>query len=139
MGDFERLCQNIVLKYYRLFVLRLALKNSKLISLYSKMDPRFRPLAYTLRLWAKSKGIAGKTGMQLTQYAIAVMLIHFLQQCQPAVLACLQEVDRNSEMEDEQDWIVDGWRCYFYSEIDDLEKSKNIMNCGKCFSFYQLL
>eukprot|EP00794_Sanderia_malayensis_P003353 gene3353-3842_t len=116
---------------------RLAVANSELLHMYCKIDDRVRPLAYSLRIWAKSKGIAGKGAMQLTQYALVLMLISYLQQCKPPVLPCLQE-DKSNDKKRNDESKIDGWDCWFEKDINSLNENRNLSSAGELlFGFFR--
>ena len=105
---------------------RLAVCNSELLSCYCKVDSRFRPLAYTIRLWARLKGISGKGGLQFTQYAYTMMVIHYLQRCIPPILPCLQaKAGISSETN-----VICGWECYFNMNPEQYHLSENRSSLG---------
>ncbi len=81
-------------------------------------------------MWAKSKDIAGKGRMQLTQYALVIMAISYLQRCEPPVLPCLQEVGIDSK-EESEDCKIDDWDCYFSENIEKFDKSGNTSTIGE--------
>ncbi|XVF22669.1 hypothetical protein REPUB_Repub12eG0191000 [Reevesia pubescens] len=68
----------------------LAVVNTKLLRDYAKIDPRLRQLAFIVKHWAKSRGVNETYQGTLSSYAYVLMCIHFLQQCRPAILPCLQ-------------------------------------------------
>ena len=108
---------------------RLAVCNSKLLSSYCHIDSRFRHLSYAIRSWATVQAIAGKSAFQLTKYAWTVMLVHFLQQCDPPVLPCLQE--RRTGNADE--CFIDGWDCYYDTEPLASFKRQNSSSLGMLY------
>ena len=70
----------------------LALCNTKLLRSYSECDPRVRPLAYIIKHWAKMRQMNNPGDGTLSSYGYILMLIHFLQVCQPPVLPNLQRI-----------------------------------------------
>eukprot|EP00762_Andalucia_godoyi_P003901 ANDGO_05723.mRNA.1 Terminal uridylyltransferase cid1 len=55
------------------------LLNSELLSTYSRMDPRVRPLGLLVKHWGKRRGIVSSTGY-FNSYSLILMLLFYLQQ-----------------------------------------------------------
>ena len=62
------------------------------------------------------------------------MLIYFLQQCDPPVLPCLQ--DRKTD--NANDCFIDGWDCYFDSELEAKLERQNTSSLGMFPSLHVL-
>eukprot|EP01114_Cavostelium_apophysatum_P023288 TRINITY_DN8724_c0_g1_i2.p1 TRINITY_DN8724_c0_g1~~TRINITY_DN8724_c0_g1_i2.p1 ORF type:complete len:395 (+),score=68.20 TRINITY_DN8724_c0_g1_i2:85-1269(+) len=58
---------------------RLAVVNSRLVHHYTEIDPRFRPLGYVIKNWAKAREINEPYKGTLSSYAYVLMVLHFLQ------------------------------------------------------------
>ena len=112
---------------FQLSVLRLAVRNSQLLSSYCTFDIRFRYLSYAIRSWATAKAIAGRGAFQLTKYAWAIMLLHYLQHCDPPVLPCLQK--EKASITDH--CFIEGWDCYFDAEPEKSAERQNSLSLGK--------
>eukprot|EP00928_Gymnodinium_smaydae_P079982 TRINITY_DN63795_c0_g1_i1.p1 TRINITY_DN63795_c0_g1~~TRINITY_DN63795_c0_g1_i1.p1 ORF type:complete len:470 (-),score=53.26 TRINITY_DN63795_c0_g1_i1:216-1580(-) len=70
----------------------LAVANSRLLGAYSALDPRVRVLGLCLKAWAQARGINDRSRGTLSSFAIALMLIHFLQRRSPPILPSLQDI-----------------------------------------------
>ena len=57
------------------------------------------------------------------------MLIHFLQQCDPPVLPCLQE----RRTGDADECFIDGWDCYYNTEPLASFKQQNSSSLGMLY------
>ncbi|KAK3817170.1 MAG: hypothetical protein J3R72DRAFT_375706 [Linnemannia gamsii] len=89
---------------------RIAVVNSQLINTYRRVDYRFTPLWFAIRQLALKHGILdGKTG-HLSSYALALMLIVYLQHItQPPILPKLQKVFTSGV----ENLFIDGHDCSF--------------------------
>ena len=75
---------------YCFCIFRMVFQNTGLLILYSHLDPRLRPLVYTIRRWAEMKQLAGD--MAFTKYALTMLIVFFLYQIQPAVLPTPEQI-----------------------------------------------
>ncbi|KAH7863075.1 hypothetical protein Vadar_013056 [Vaccinium darrowii] len=92
----------------------LAVVNTRLLHDYSKIDVRLRQLAFIVKHWAKSRGVNETYQGTLSSYAYVLMCIHFLQQRQPAILPCLQAMERTYAV------TVDDVECAYFDQVDKL-------------------
>jgi len=68
------------------------IRNTHLLSFYSKADWRVRPLVMAVKHWAKRQQIGDASRKTISSYSLELMTIHFLQAgCSPPVLPCLQK------------------------------------------------
>ncbi|XP_033124193.1 speckle targeted PIP5K1A-regulated poly(A) polymerase-like [Anneissia japonica] len=109
---------------------RLALRNTELVSFYGKLHPVVRPLVFTIRQWAKVKQIAGNVGAgpKLTNYALTLLIITYLQMEEVKVLPSVDELEAANENGEQ---IIDGWNCSFSLDVDVLKsvpKKQSIEN-----------
>ena len=73
----------------------------------------------------------------MTQYALTVMTIHFLQQVEPPVLRNLQDNTNHSSYDgspDEERVYIYGWNCFFDKRRSTDTKSENCSDQGKAIS-----
>ena len=68
----------------------LAQENTAMLRFYAAIDERVKVLGYLTKLFAKRCDIGDASRGSLSSYAYILMLIHFLQQCEPPVLPVLQ-------------------------------------------------
>ncbi|XP_034415271.1 speckle targeted PIP5K1A-regulated poly(A) polymerase [Cyclopterus lumpus] len=120
---------------------RLAVRNTRFLQLCSGMEDRLRPLAYTIRYWAKQKQLAGNAsgaGPLLNNYALTLLIVFFLQNCEPAVFPT---VDRLKDMAcEEEECVISGWNCTFPSQPIAVPPSRNTQDLSTLlfgfFTFY---
>ncbi|KAK8570459.1 hypothetical protein V6N13_003137 [Hibiscus sabdariffa] len=92
----------------------LAVVNTKLLRDYAKMDARLRQLAFIVKHWAKSRGVNETYRGTLSSYAYVLMCIHFLQQRRPAILPCLQGMEKTYNVS------VDNIECAYFDKVEQL-------------------
>ncbi|XAR63142.1 Polynucleotide adenylyltransferase [Bertholletia excelsa] len=92
----------------------LAVVNTKLLRDYAQIDVRLRQLAFIIKHWAKSRGVNETYQGTLSSYAYVLMCIHFLQQQRPAILPCLQEMERTYSV------TIDNVECAYFDQVDKL-------------------
>ena len=69
-----------------------ALRNTKLLRAYCDISKSARALIFTVKLWAKSKGISDASRGSLSSYAWVLLAIFYLQNVDPPILPVLQDV-----------------------------------------------
>ena len=65
--------------------------NTHLLLCYGETDWRVKPLVVAVKAWALTNGLTGPIDMKLSGYGLALMVIFFLQSCDPPVLPVWQE------------------------------------------------
>ncbi|XP_037094913.1 terminal uridylyltransferase 7-like [Pollicipes pollicipes] len=73
----------------------LAQHNTMLLHTYARIDSRGRMLGYMVKLMAKICDVCDASRGSLSSYAYTLMMIYYLQRCQPPVLPVLQELGRH--------------------------------------------
>ncbi|KAL6981858.1 RNA uridylyltransferase [Sarracenia purpurea var. burkii] len=92
----------------------LAVVNTKLLRDYAQIDVRLRQLAFIVKHWAKSRGVNATYQGTLSSYAYVLMCIHFLQQRKPAILPCLQGMEKTYAV------TVDNVECAYFDKVEKL-------------------
>lgn len=121
---------------------RLAFCNTYLLRLYCTIDNRVAKLGLLIKRFAKLCQICFANQGGMKSYAFNIMIIYFLQKCDPPVLPCLHELDEENQDDAE---TVDGWQVRFFSDLDRIEQvwpgwKKNTQTVGQLlidfFIFY---
>lgn len=110
---------------------RLALANTELMLQYINLHPLILPLLFTLRIWFKSHDLTGRKSHQISNYALTIMFIHYLQQNDvlPWLQSCHHEKTNNT---------VESWDCSFCKQCTVNNVSKLDENCLTGFFNYYL-
>ncbi|EPB69053.1 zinc knuckle [Ancylostoma ceylanicum] len=109
----------------------LALYNTQLLKTYCAWDRRVAPIGVWVKRWAKSCDIGDASRGSLSSYAMIILLIHYLQNCEPPVLPRLQEVQdfRNGDV---KPILVENHDVYYHKTV--LEKwSENRSSVSQLF------
>ncbi|UJR11522.1 hypothetical protein I4U23_015703 [Adineta vaga] len=99
-----------------------AMENTRLLKLYSDIDPRVSQLGYMVKYLTKTCDISDAKFGTLSSYAYIIMVIHFLQQIQPPVLPVLQQLSDNESMENIVIREGNKWNVYFYDNVPNLKR-----------------
>lgn len=111
-------------------------QNSKLIAFLLQSDPRLIPMAVAIKYWARVHGLSG-TG-KLTNYALTMMIIFYLQQPPMSILPSVEWLQRDRA----NDVIVDFWNTGFMTHRALLPPSSNTSSIaellGGFFEYYSM-
>lgn len=98
---------------------RLAFCNTHLLRCYCIIDNRVAKLGLLIKRFAKLCQICFANQGGMKSYAFNIMIIYFLQHCDPPVLPCLHELDEENQGEGEK---IDGWQVRFFNDLDRLQQ-----------------
>ena len=123
--------------------------NSNLLHCYMSLDPRVPQLVFIVRAWAKAKGLT--LGRQLSNYALTLMVLYFLQVQTPPVIPSLQQgidawINERSDLHSDCDCdepshvqfeseVIDNWDCSFFKHTSRLSPSQNTKSLSEYISF----
>jgi len=110
----------------------LAITNSQLLRAYMSLDERVRQLCFAIKFWAKRRSVNDPYRGSLSSYAWVLLVIHYLQTCDPPVLPCLQALRGKLWAEDAREMIVanyDGrsFDCSFVCEMSSVREAMGAM------------
>ncbi|KAL1775739.1 terminal uridylyltransferase 7 isoform X4 [Sigmodon hispidus] len=95
----------------------LALHNTRLLFIYSAIDPRVKCLCYMMKRFTKVCDISDASRGSLSFYAYILMVLYFLQQRSPPIILVLQKIYKDDI---KPRILVNGWNTYFFDQIDEL-------------------
>ncbi|KAG8522743.1 Speckle targeted PIP5K1A-regulated poly(A) polymerase, partial [Galemys pyrenaicus] len=105
---------------------RLALHNSRFLSLCCELDARVRPLVYTLRCWAQGRGLSGDREKQDrlgVEWVSGQSRDWGEEDRDPPVLPTVSQLTQKAGEGEQVE--VDGWDCSFPRDASRLEPSTN--------------
>lgn len=93
--------------------------------------PRITQLVFVVRAWAKAK--AQTASRQLSNYALTLMVLYFLQMQHPPVIPSLQcrfdtwirEGPHLCAMKEPNSEVIGNWNCSFFTDVTKLSPSQN--------------
>ncbi|XP_077410634.1 poly(A) RNA polymerase, mitochondrial isoform X2 [Vanacampus margaritifer] len=118
---------------------RVAMKSSELLYLYGQLDPRVRHLVFTVRCWARAKGVTSSIpGAWITNFSLTVMVVFFLQGRSPSIIPTLDHLRNLAGPADKS--VIEGNDCTFVSDFDRIQLQSNTETLEKLlcefFEFY---
>ncbi|KAH3833034.1 hypothetical protein DPMN_106336 [Dreissena polymorpha] len=113
---------------------KLALQNTKLLYLYSVLNSRVRLLVYAIRYWAKVKQISGnnKASTKLSNYALTLMVMNYLQNVEPAVLPTIQSLSDLHGVANRT--RIESWDCTFAMDWQMIPATTNTQSAAELLS-----
>ncbi|XP_074622924.1 poly(A) RNA polymerase, mitochondrial-like isoform X1 [Acropora palmata] len=118
---------------------RLGVANSELLRCYMSLDPRIPQLIFIVKAWAKAKGLS--VYRQLSNYALTVLVLYFLQIQVPPVIPSLQQgFSAWIKKETDEHYAsciylepqpIDSWDCSFFKDFSRLMPSINAKSVGQ--------
>ena len=104
----------------------LAIANSRLLRDYMSIDIRAKALCFAIKYWAKRRSVNDPYHGSLSSYAWVLLIIHYLQTCEPPVLPCLQSLRGKPWSDNPEEMVVqthDGRKfdCTYYADLDGVK------------------
>jgi terminal uridylyltransferase len=113
----------------------LGVANTQLLAKYASLDERVASLGRTVKAWAKKSRIVGTQDGMLNSYTFVLMVLDYLQNCDPPVIPSLQDPEDSTL---EPTLVVEGGRQHnisFLTEVDWVKK--NTLSLGDlCAGFF---
>ncbi|XP_067108022.1 poly(A) RNA polymerase, mitochondrial isoform X1 [Osmerus mordax] len=103
---------------------RVAMKSSELLYLYGGLDPRVRPLVFSVRCWARAHSITSSIpGAWVSNFSLTVMVLFFLQRRSPPILPTLEHLRGLAGPGDRS--VIEGNDCTFVSDVGKVQLQSN--------------
>ncbi|GLH13520.1 Terminal uridylyltransferase Tailor [Gryllus bimaculatus] len=104
----------------------LGVQNSRLLCFLQTLDDRVRPLLLFLKRWARLQSLSLLTeNYRLTSYALATLVVFFLQQLPEPVLPPIRDL---MDLHAGYQRVIAGWPCSFTRDPGAVPKTRNTMS-----------
>jgi terminal uridylyltransferase len=118
----------------------LGVANTQLLAKYASLDERVPALGRTVKAWAKKSRIVGTQDGMLNSYTFVLMVLDYLQNCDPPVIPNLQDPDPDDATL-EPHIVIEGGRQHniaFLTEVDWAKKNTLSLGdlCAGFFDYY---
>ncbi|XP_016976892.1 poly(A) RNA polymerase, mitochondrial [Drosophila rhopaloa] len=114
---------------------------SELLYMFGEMDPRVRPLTFSIRRWAQSCGLTNPSpGRWISNFSLTCLVMFFLQQLRQPILPTIGALAKSAEPGDSR-VTEDGISCSFARNVERLGfRSRNQSSMSELllqfFEFY---
>lgn len=114
---------------------------SELLYMFGELDPRVRPLTFSIRRWAQSCGLTNPSpGRWISNFSLSCLVMYFLQQLRQPILPPIGALVKAASAADIR-VTEDGINCTFARDLDRLGfRSRNTSNLSELllqfFEFY---
>lgn len=114
---------------------------SELLYMFGELDPRVRPLTFSIRRWAQSCGLTNPSpGRWISNFSLSCLVMYFLQQLRQPILPAIGALVKAATAADIR-VTEDGINCTFARDLDRLGfRSRNTSSLSELllqfFEFY---
>ncbi|XP_016948563.1 poly(A) RNA polymerase, mitochondrial [Drosophila biarmipes] len=114
---------------------------SELLYMFGEMDPRVRPLTFSIRRWAQTCGLTNPSpGRWISNFSLTCLVMFFLQQLRQPILPTIGALAKAAEAGDSR-VTEDGINCTFARDVERLGfRSRNQSSLSELllqfFEFY---
>ncbi|KAK7044040.1 hypothetical protein SK128_001257 [Halocaridina rubra] len=97
---------------------------SEMLYIYGCMDPRVRPLVFTIRCWAKDRHVTSVfAGRWITNFSLTLLVLFYLMRTSPPVIPPLQVLINLAGSSDRRE--TSGIDCTFLRDLNIVTPSEN--------------
>ncbi|XP_030379428.1 poly(A) RNA polymerase, mitochondrial [Scaptodrosophila lebanonensis] len=114
---------------------------SELLYMFGELDPRVRPLTFSIRRWAQASGLTNPSpGRWISNFSLTCLVMYFLQQLRQPILPGINALVKCASAEDVR-ITEDGINCTFGRNFEQIGfRSRNTSNLSELllqfFEFY---
>lgn len=118
---------------------RVAMQSAELQYLMGELDPRVRPLVFTVRFWARTHSITSSVpGAWISSFSLTMLVLFFLQRRSPPILPTLNRLKELADPSEKCE--LDGIDCTFTTDLNRIHLKTNTETLeqllGEFFEFY---
>lgn len=119
-SSLEMKCSRVNLPFALSFPFSTGFYMSELLYMFGELDPRVRPLTFSIRRWAQSCGLTNPSpGRWISNFSLSCLVMYFLQQLRQPILPAIGALVKAASATDIR-VTEDGINCTFARDLDRL-------------------